>query len=196
MQFGRHLPAIRRNLLPPLVEYKILILVPHLTPCSLADRYQTADGTCCVAPQCRRLRLFHTGTWRRVVWYRGTTVLEETGGNHCRLWPQGEGRVSETVSTPKMWTETCPKLSSKLQGVTLRMTVFSIFTTTRTLYLIFANLQVIFPRFHRESLSTYHPITNDSTNDGHSSSKKTDTIWARRPSEWGAITLPEGYCNL
>ena len=89
MQFGRYLPAIRRNLLPPFVGYKNLTLVLYVTPCSLGDRYETVAGTCCVAPQCRRLRLFHTGTWRRVVWYRGTTVLKETAGNHCLLRPQG-----------------------------------------------------------------------------------------------------------
>jgi hypothetical protein len=89
VQFGRYLPAIRRNLLPPSVGYKILNLLPYVTPCSLADRYQTVEGTCCVASQCRRLRLFHTGTWRRVIWYRGTTVLEKTGGNRSLLRPRG-----------------------------------------------------------------------------------------------------------
>jgi hypothetical protein len=57
-----YLPAIRRYLLPPFVAYKILTPVVYVTPCSLADRYQTVDGTCCVAPHCGRLRLFHTGT--------------------------------------------------------------------------------------------------------------------------------------
>lgn len=169
VQFGRYLPAIRRNLVLPSVGYKILLSY-YVTPCSLVDRYQTVEGTCCVASQCRRLRLCHTGTWRPVVWYTGTTVLEETGGNRCLLRHLGRTACQWDCCYSKDVNRHLPETQQRTTRChTQDGGIFNIHCHKN----LVAHLRQSVRDFSTltSPVAMYHPITGHSTSDGHSSYK-------------------------